>query len=74
MHHTRHEFDSQVADMKNSVKNRANAQCSCAGMFIYRHLAATDSKAGWVHIDMPSVFNERATGYGPALIIEALGM
>ncbi len=25
------EFSSSVADMKNSVKNRANAQCSCAG-------------------------------------------
>ena len=25
------EFSSKIADMKNSVKDRANAQCSCAG-------------------------------------------
>ena len=28
------EFSSTVADMKNSVKNRDNAQSSCAGLFI----------------------------------------
>jgi hypothetical protein len=28
----------QVADMKNSVKDRSNAQCSCAGHFIESHI------------------------------------
>ena len=28
----------QVADMKNSVKDRSNAQCSCAGHFIENHI------------------------------------
>ena len=32
------EFKSSVADMKNSVKNRNNAQPSCAGHFIGSHL------------------------------------
>ena len=32
------EFDSKVADMKNSVKNRNNAQASCAGHFIESHI------------------------------------
>jgi probable aminopeptidase NPEPL1 len=30
----RQEFASQVADMKNSVADRGNAQSSCAGQFI----------------------------------------
>jgi probable aminopeptidase NPEPL1 len=45
------EFKSKVADMKNSVKDRSNAQASCAGHFIESHLAA-DYKGGWLHIDM----------------------
>jgi probable aminopeptidase NPEPL1 len=32
------QFDSQVADMKNSVKDRMNAQSSCAGHFIEQHV------------------------------------
>jgi probable aminopeptidase NPEPL1 len=32
------EFHSPVADMKNSVKDRMNAQASCAGHFIGSHL------------------------------------
>ena len=32
------EFKSGVADMKNSVKDRSNAQASCAGQFIANHL------------------------------------
>ena len=34
----RKEFDSKVADLKNSVKDRMNAQSSCAGQFIAEHL------------------------------------
>ena len=32
------EFSSKVADMRNSVKDRSNAQASCAGQFIANHL------------------------------------
>lgn len=34
----RKEFSSQVADMKNSVADRSNAQSSCAAQFIGNHL------------------------------------
>lgn len=36
------EFSSKIADMRNSVKDRSNAQASCAGQFIANHL-----DAGW---------------------------
>ena len=32
------EFASYVADMKNSVNDRMNAQTACAGIFIHSHL------------------------------------
>lgn len=62
------EFQSVVADMKNSVKNRANAQSSCAAQFVYAHLEGTDVK--WGHVDLagPAWRNERGTGYGAALL------
>mmetsp|Transcript_25842 Transcript_25842/g.48156 ORF Transcript_25842/g.48156 Transcript_25842/m.48156 type:complete len:252 (-) Transcript_25842:104-859(-) len=67
------EFKSKVADMKNSVKDRSNAQSSCAGHFIEDHLAA-DYKGGWLHVDMagPSDKEERGTGYGVGLILSLL--
>ncbi|CAM9957381.1 unnamed protein product, partial [Ectocarpus fasciculatus] len=34
------EFRSTVADMKNSVADRSNAQVSCAGQFIANHMEA----------------------------------
>lgn len=66
------EFKSVVADMKNSVKNRANAQSSCAGQFIYNHLEGTHSR--WCHIDLagPVARGDRATGFGVALLSESL--
>ena len=45
------EFKSDVADMKNSVKDRGNAQTSCAGHFIESHVDAS-YEGGWLHIDM----------------------
>lgn len=68
------EFKSQVADMKNSVKDRMNAQTSCAGHFIEDHLAA-DYEGGWLHVDMagPAEKEERGTGYGVGLILSLLG-
>ena len=67
------EFNSKVADMKNSVKDRGNAQSSCAGHFIEAHLDE-EYKGGWLHIDMagPSLKAERGTGYGVGLILSLL--
>merc|ERR1712150_409018 len=63
------EFNSAVADMKNSVADRSNAQSSCAGLFINAHLGF-DYPGVWLHIDMayPVHVGERATGYGVALL------
>ncbi|MBT5505699.1 MAG: hypothetical protein HOK17_00980, partial [Flammeovirgaceae bacterium] len=41
------EFKSKVADMKNSVKDRMNAQSSCAGHFVESHLV--DYTGKWLH-------------------------
>lgn len=68
----RPEFKSTVADMKNSVKNRANAQVSCAGQFIANHLGEFETTGKWIHTDMAfPVFtsdDERSTGFGVAYI------
>ena len=61
------EFGSKIADMKNSVKDRTNAQTSCAGQFIANHLDRGWNKADadvsgeeetegrirrrWLHVD-----------------------
>jgi len=72
------EFKSSVADMKNSVACRSNAQCSCAGLFIGSHLFEdffTPSPIVWLHVDMayPVHVGERATGWGPALLLTLFG-
>ncbi len=69
----RREFKSSVADMKNSVKNRANAQASCAGQFIANHLP--DPAPRWLHVDLAGPAwseDENGTGYGVGLLL-ALG-
>jgi probable aminopeptidase NPEPL1 len=70
----RKEFASTVADMKNSVKDRSNAQSSCAGQFIGNHLGDYDGL--WLHIDMaaPSRSGQRATGYGVGLLLTLAGV
>ena len=67
------EFNSKVADMKNSVKDRNNAQSSCAGHFIESHLAE-DYRGGWLHVDMagPGTNDQRGTGYGVGLVLALL--
>jgi probable aminopeptidase NPEPL1 len=62
------EFKSVVADMKNNVKDRSNAQSSCAAQFVYEHIK--DLNIPWLHIDVagPSHRTERGTGYGVGLI------
>jgi len=64
------EFTSKVADMRNSVKTRMNAQSSCAGQFIYNHIEELDTP--WMHLDIagPAFRDGRGTGYGTALISE----
>jgi probable aminopeptidase NPEPL1 len=71
-----HEFRSSVADMKNSVANRENAQCSCAGQFIGAQISEWlgGKGHGWIHVDMayPVHNGERATGYGVNLLVGLL--
>ncbi|CAI5746116.1 unnamed protein product [Peronospora destructor] len=66
------EFTSKIANMKNSVKNRANGQVSCAGQFIANHLGDFEQTGKWLHVDMAfPVFtsdDERSTGFGVAFI------
>jgi probable aminopeptidase NPEPL1 len=63
-------FKSKIADMKNSVSDRFNAQSGCAAQFVYSHIDDCETK--WLHIDLagPSFVGERATGYGVLLISE----
>lgn len=60
--------------MKNSVKDRGNAQSSCAGHFIESHLA-DNYGGGYLHIDMagPGSKDQRGTGYGVGLVLSLLG-
>lgn len=66
------EFKSKVADMKNSVADRMNAQSSCAAQFVYSHIA--DTGLPWLHIDLagPAFRSERATGFGVPLTVALL--
>ncbi|MCA9717032.1 MAG: leucyl aminopeptidase family protein [Myxococcales bacterium] len=66
------EFESQVADMTNSVHNRMNAQSACAAQFVYWHLEGTDVR--WCHVDLagPAFRSTRGTGYGVALLSQTL--
>ncbi|NUN15214.1 MAG: leucyl aminopeptidase family protein [Myxococcales bacterium] len=68
----RREFRSPVADMRNSVKDRMNAQSSCAGQFIAEHLVSYSGV--FIHVDMagPASDDDRGTGYGVALLNEML--
>ena len=67
------EFKSEVADMKNSVKDRSNAQTSCAGHFIEAHLDES-YEGGWLHVDMagPGTLGQRGTAYGVGLVLSLL--
>jgi len=67
----RQQFRSPVADMKNSVKDRANAQCSCAAWFVGAHLP--DDPPAWLHIDIAGPAwdaQNRGTGFGVGLLLE----
>ena len=67
----RKEFTSHVADMKNSVKDRMNAQSSCAGQFVANHLPG--DAPPWIHVDIagPATdHNHNGTGYGVGLLMQ----
>ena len=66
------EFASPIADMRNSVANRSNAQASCAAQFVFWHIE--DTGVRWGHVDMagPAAAKDRGTGYGVALLAEAV--
>ena len=55
--------------MKNSVKDRSNAQTSCAANFISENLHE-EYTGGWLHVDMagPAFIEDRATGQELMLI------
>jgi len=70
----RAEFSSPVADLRNSVKDRMNAQSSCAAQFIAESLTATTpdgANVRWLHVDMagPAVSRDRGTGFGVGLLL-----
>ena len=69
----RKEFKSSIADLKNSVKDRMNAQASCAALFIESHLPTKDTPR-FLHVDIagPAWSGGRGTGYGVGLLM-ALG-
>lgn len=66
------EFKSPIADMRNSVKNRANAQSSCAAQFLYSHIDGTGAR--WAHVDLagPAWQGDRGTGFGVSLVSAAV--
>jgi probable aminopeptidase NPEPL1 len=68
----RSEFHSPIADMRNSVKNRSNAQSSCAAEFIHWHLDGTSVRWGHVDLAFPAFRGDRATGFGTALMVAAV--
>jgi len=70
----RGEFSSHVADMRNSVKDRYNAQSSCAGQFVGNHLGEFAGR--WLHVDLcgPAFSAGRGTGFGVGLLLTLLGV
>lgn len=69
----RKELRSPVADMKNSVKDRNNAQSSCAALFIEEHLPP--GAPPWVHVDICGPARddeERGSAFGVGLLLELL--
>lgn len=68
----RSEFASPIADMRNSVKNRSNAQVSCAAEFVHWHLQGTEARWGHVDLAAPAFRGNRGTGFGVALLYDTV--
>lgn len=66
------EFKSVVADMRNSVADRMNAQSSCAAQFVGWHLEGTGAKWGHLDIAGPATVGQRGSGFGVALLTETV--
>ena len=68
----RSEFSSVIADMCNSVRDRMNAQSSCAAQFVYNHI--DDAGVRWAHLDLagPAMPKDRGTGFGVALLAQTV--
>lgn len=70
------DFHSAIADLRNSTRDRSNANCSGAGHFIEQHLKdGLDFDGVWIHCDMvypwrahPCVPAGHASGYGVNLV------
>ena len=63
------ELTSEIADMRNSTKDRLNAPSSGAAQFLYNHINECD--VAWAHIDMAGqacCARGIATGYGVSLL------
>ncbi|CBH17155.1 aminopeptidase, putative [Trypanosoma brucei gambiense DAL972] len=64
------EFRSSVADSRNSVLNRSNAQVSCAGYFVGSHIDSK-YKGDWAHVDLAApAARDDATGFGVTLLLQ----
>jgi probable aminopeptidase NPEPL1 len=68
----RSEFASPIADMRNSVKNRSNAQVSCAAEFVHWNLDGSGAKWGHVDLASPAFRSNRGTGFGVALLFDTV--
>ncbi len=70
----RREFSSVVADLRNSVKDRSNAQSSCAAQFIREHLGSWDGPHLHVDLAAPATSGGRGTGFGVGLLLGLAGV
>ena len=68
----RSEFASPIADMRNSVKSRSNAQVSCAAEFVHWNIDGSNTKWGHVDLAYPAFRMNRGTGFGVALLFETV--
>ncbi len=69
-------LSSSLADMKNSNLGKAEAGSSIAALFICAQIDfPREEDVVWLHVDMatPVHSGDRATGYGPALVLSLLG-
>ncbi len=62
------DYKSNVADMRNSVADRANAPSSASGLWVWMHIDDLDIR--WAHIDLagPAFLDNRGSGYGVGLM------
>ncbi|MBK9645955.1 MAG: leucyl aminopeptidase family protein [Deltaproteobacteria bacterium] len=68
----RKEFKSEIADMKNSVKDRNNASSAAAAQFILSHMPEHGCPA-WAHLDIAGTAWDgegRGTGFGVGVLLE----